>query len=68
MQDTRNKLLDHFTVINTNARSLKPKMNSFVECFKEMEAHVAIVTETWLQDGLELEDLKDDLLHERGLG
>ena len=36
-----NKNTDNlFTILNTNARSLCPKLNSFIDCFKEMEAHV----------------------------
>ena len=34
-----------------NARSLGPKLESLSDCISELEADVAIVTETWLQDG-----------------
>ena len=53
----RNKF--DLTLINTNARSLCPKVNSLITCFEELEASLAIVTETWLTDG---ERLSDDCL------
>ena len=68
MEMTRNKRPDYFTIINTNARSLCPKLSSFVDCFKEMESHIAVVTETWLKEGKDLEDMRDDLLHGSGAG
>ena len=52
-----------FTIINTNARSLTPKMASFIENFKELEANLAVITETWLTDGQSLQTDIDDLLH-----
>ena len=51
-----------------NSRSLCPKIHSFIDTFKEMEACLAICTETWLKDGQELEDDIDDLLHGSGIG
>ena len=48
------------TVINTNARSLCPKIDSLVDCFEELNVDIAVVTETWLKDGPELDhDLAD---------
>ena len=35
-------------IINTNARSLCPKIDSLVDCFEELNGTVGIVTETWL--------------------
>ena len=49
------------TIINTNARSLCPKIGSLIDCFNELDAGIAVVTETWLRDGLELEKDKEDL-------
>ena len=43
-------------------------MNSFIDMFKEMEASISIITETWLKDSLELQDDVDDLLHGSGIG
>ena len=63
MEAAENKLPDFFTLINANARSLTPKIATFTDCFKEMDSHIAVVTETWLWDGPELEDDVDDLLH-----
>ena len=48
------------TFINTNARSLCPKIDSLIDCFEELGVDVAVVTETWLKDGPALEqDLQD---------
>ena len=46
------KKKDTLTIINTNARSLIPKIDSLDECFGELEADIAVVTETWMRDGL----------------
>ena len=46
-------------IINTNARSLSPKIDSLIDCFEELDATVGIVTETWLTDG---ESLQRDIL------
>ena len=51
------------TVINTNARSICPKVESFITCMEELEALFAIISETWLTDG---QPLADDLLDLRG--
>ena len=40
-----------FTIVNTNARSLCPKIHSLIDCFNELEADIAIITETWLTSG-----------------
>ena len=56
-----------FTIINTNARSLTPKIQSFIDNFHELDANVAIVTETWLADGPSLEADLDDLLLGTGI-
>ena len=40
-----------FTVLNTNACSLCPKISSLIDCFSQMDASVGIVTETWLTEG-----------------
>ena len=54
VKETKGK--DIFTIINTNARSLCPKINSLVDCFEEIGANLGVVTETWLSDGRGLED------------
>ena len=53
-------------IINTNARSLCPKVNSLIDCLGELEASVAVVTETWLSEGAGLED--DVVDFEEGTG
>ena len=57
-----------FTVINTNARSLSPKINSLIDCFSQMEASIGVITETWLTDGEALDEEIDDLTSGTGLG
>ena len=56
------------TVLNTNARSLVPKLVSFTDCFSETDARIAIVTETWLRDGSDLEKMAEDLSLGEGIG
>ena len=56
------------SVINTNARSLCPKIDSLIDCMDETDASLAIVTETWLRDGDKLEQDIKDLSLEAGLG
>ena len=58
---TRKKKI--MTLINTNACSLTPKIESLVDCFEELDVDMAVVKETWLWDGpaltRDLEDLED---------
>ena len=56
------------TILNTNARSLCPKIHSFIDCFEEMDAMIAVVTETWLADGESLEGDLVDLAAGTGIG
>ena len=56
------------TIINTNARSLAPKIDSLIECFSELEVDVAVVTETWLKGGELLEKDISDLELGAGIG
>ena len=37
-------------MLNTNARSLAPKIESLADCMGELEADTAVVTETWMQN------------------
>ena len=39
------------TILNTNARSLCPKIDSLIDCMDELDANLSVVTETWLGDG-----------------
>ena len=54
-------------VINTNARSLRPKIASFVRCFANLTLTFAIISETWLAGGSRLERESEDLLLGHGL-
>ena len=57
----------NLTVINTNARSLCPKINSLVDCFTDIEASIGVITETWLTDGDSLDDDVEDLVMAAGI-
>ena len=57
-----------FTIINTNSRSLCPKIDSLIDCMTECDARVAVVTEKWLKDGQRLDDDAEDLSAGAGLG
>ena len=47
-------------MLNTNARSLSPKIHSLLDNFRELELDLAVVTESWLADSRELDgDLVD---------
>lgn len=63
-----NTMSTNLTIINTNARSLCPKITSLIDCLDEMQGTVAIITETWLADGEPLEADTADLAHGAGLG
>ena len=54
-------------LLNTNARSIKPKLNSLLDCFNEFEADFAVLTETWLKDSA-VEPLVEELSGGSGLG
>ena len=54
-------------ILNTNARSIAPKMNSFVDAFVELDTTIGIVSETWLAAGEKLEEKKEDLLLGSGI-
>ena len=49
-----NGTINDFKFLLTNARSLPPKIDSFVENFEEHDVDLAVVTETWLYEGSEL--------------
>ena len=54
-------------IINTNARSLRPKLPSFITCFMNMALCLAVVTETWFATGSRLEIETENLLLGHGL-
>ena len=63
-----NKKNRPFTFINTNTRSLCPKIDSFLDCLEEMDSTIGVVTETWLSDGDSLQRDIEDLVHGAGVG
>ena len=66
MKGPKQKKKHNLTIINTNARSLCPKIDSLVTCFTELEVDLAVITETWLKDGPQLDTDLDDL--DKGAG
>lgn len=54
--------------INSNAFSLRQKLESLEDCFKEKLLDFATLTETWFQDGRDFEIMKADLADKYGLG
>ena len=61
LEDNKNESILRYLV--TNARSLAPKIMSLVELFEECKLHFAIVTESWLMDGSQLDKDVVDLEH-----
>ena len=54
------KKVDSFTMITTNARSITPKIDCFIEYLQEHNTSLAFITETWLSDSPELvNDIQD---------
>ena len=54
-------------IINTNARSLRPKIPSFIQCFLNLALTFAVITETWYADGSNLVLESERLLLGHGL-
>ena len=57
-----------FRYINTNARSLRPKITSVIDSFENLELLFAIITETWFTEGEKLQKESEDLLLGHALG
>ena len=55
------KNLTNFSLVNTNARSLCPKIRSLLDCFSELNTDLAILTETLLTSGPSLDEDIEDL-------
>ena len=58
-----NAKFDYINVLLTNARSLSPKILSLQTMFEEHELDFALITESWLKDGLLLDRDVIDLEH-----
>ena len=54
--------------LNTNARSLRPKITSLVDAFQDLDITYAVVTETWFSEGDKLKEEAENLLLGKGLG
>lgn len=57
----------YLNYVNTNARSLRPKILSLIDAFVELDLFFSVVTETWFSDGAKLELESEDLLLGHGL-
>lgn len=57
----------NLNIINTNARSLRPKIVSLVDGMRELEATFAVVTETWFSADSRLELETENLLLGSGI-
>ena len=64
---TNKELCTPLNIINTNARSLCPKINSLIDCFEELDITLGVVTETWLASGDSLDKDVQDLARGAGL-
>ena len=49
-----------FNFVLANARSLKNKLYSLIDTLEEMDAQMAVITETWFKSTPELEQLLRD--------
>ena len=67
MEGSNKELITPINIVNTNARSLCPKIDSLIDCFEEMDVTLGIVTETWLADGASLDKDVQDLANGAGL-
>ena len=54
-QDDTLKRISTFNMINTNAHSITPKIECFIEYLDELNSSLAFLTETWLSDSLDLQ-------------
>ena len=66
MNKTDDKNIRYVVAVNANARSLSPKIESLADCMHELDADIAVITETWLQDW-SVSDSTIDLAGQHGL-
>ena len=52
---------ERISFLNTNARSLCPKISSLIDNLTQLECQIGVVTETWLSDGKTLDEDLDNL-------
>ena len=64
---TSKSYMKNLSFINTNERSLGPKLASLSDCFEEKLVDFASLTETWFQNDEELNNVKADLADGEGL-
>ena len=66
--DAQHYPLSRLSVITANARSLVHKLESLFDCVSERQVDFGCVTETWIKEGKQLQDLTDELKHAYSLG
>ena len=64
----KNKKTTTLNIINTNARSLCPKIESLIDCINETDTQIAVVTETWMKEGDRLDEVMSGLSLGSGIG
>ena len=57
VDDNKRNKHSRLSFINTNARSLAPKVRSLYDCFSEKDVDFAVLTETWYQSNRALADV-----------
>ena len=58
---TKKQKVTSLSILLANARSLAPKTQSLINYFEEIGLHAALITESWLKNGSELQDNIRDL-------
>ena len=66
--DKQNYSRSSFAFLNTNARSLGPKIESLFDCMHERKSDIAMVTETWYQSTKQGNEDIDDYAARYSLG
>ena len=66
--NTENRSSRFLSFINTNARSLLPKLDSLCDCLFEKSCDFALVTETWLQDNRMTDERLTDCTNKYAVG
>ena len=67
-KDAQSYPVSRLSVITANARSLVPKLESLFDCMSERNIDLACVTETWIKQGKQLNDLEQELRDAYSLG
>ena len=61
------KILLNLNFIYTNARSIKPKIQSLYDAFNDLNLAFALITETWMKKGRKQDEAVDEATNGQGL-